>query len=1204
MHRQVLWTPQPGTPSQLKSFKRFVENRHAQQFGNYDELWKWSVDCLDDFWKDVWDYCNIIHSAAPTTILDTSKHMNEVPEWFTGARLNYAENLLRYRDDHVAIIATGELSTPQKLTYTELCDKVEKLATTMRAANVKVGDRVAAFLPNTEHAIVCVLASAAIGAVFSSTSPDFGVGGTLHRLGQIQPKLLFCVESVFEDGKQQSQLEKLVAIVHGLPSLETVVFCDNISSPSTLQAVPKSTTMKSFLALAANITEPFHFEQLPFDHPLVIMFTSGSTGKPKCLVHGAGGLLLQHRKEHLIHTSMSRQDKFFYYTTTGWMMWNWQVSALAEGATLVLFSGKPFLPTPAALFKIAADHKVTKFGVSAKYIQSIRDAQLEPHKLYDLSSLDTIYSTGSPLSPEGFDFIYQSISPNVMLSSITGGTDICSLFGAPNTDLPVVRGQVQCRGLGMAVDVWDEEGKTLYDCPGELVCTKPMPCMPIYFLNDEGGARYRASYFSNTNFPHVWFHGDYVRLDSVYKGLTMLGRSDGTLNPKGIRFGSADLYAIVEEFPEVADSLAVGYKPALSDDEVVVMFLKMAPKTQFTPELSNRVKIRIHKQLSAGHVPAIVMPIEDIPYTISGKKPEVVIKRLLSGVLPTSTAALRNPESILHFLNLQFDKLTSSAPVVPFNDEIAMAISKTAASIINKPDLAGEDFSFSEVGFDSLNILRVKMFLGDKYHYLIDAHALLQPGTTPTSVSRDIREAAVRRAALYDSSTVSSETTILTNRKSNDNVVVSTKPVLACHIPAEYELSLSSRRMAGLWVFPTFRHIPILPHVVRRRVAHEYFVHYLETIPLAEDGQGIKYVKLMRAMTRLCELHPVLRTRLQRVGARQLSEPIAQLFLPYKTTARLNEPTKSFDLVKVSGDAMYDLNALNRYVRRTFSGGRRMMVVAWNESCSFVVLGIQHMVFDMETREIYFDHLKKLYQSLDRKDVYSTRLMDWPFVLDVALSRFQPLPMDIHITRVPSKFPIFTTMDYFTIHVKIPKGQNATVLMVAAAVGLLQLLHCNTTSKGQPFMGFLGVTDISKEGYSGNGTVEIYSVLEIPKELDQQSCLAAFKSRRSYLVMDHVKNLQKYAGVIFVNLRVRTAAEPEVTMRSLCSDKLWPNNGGSVWIQFDIWPENDVMMISFWVSHNLRGGLHKTFGSRAQHFLRHWGLKSEMTVSGNLPVLG
>ncbi|TPX35148.1 acetate---CoA ligase, partial [Synchytrium endobioticum] len=354
MHRQVLWSPEPGTPSQLKSFQHFVENRHAQQFDNYDEFWQWSIDCLPDFWKDIWDYCQVAHSVPPSEIVEANKAMDEIPAWFSGARLNYAENMLRFRDNHIAIIATGEHLNSHTVTYSQLYDRVVKLATSLREANITVGDRIAAFLPNTEHAVICFLASTAVGAVFSSASPDFGVHGTLDRLGQIQPKLLFCIDSVFENGKHQCQVKKLEEIVAGLPSLQYVVFCPSEGViHDTAFEIPRSSSLDRFLQLGSSTSEPFYFEQLPFDHPLVIMFTSGSTGKPKCLVHRAGGLLLQHRKEHLIHTSMSRQDKFFYYTTTGWMMWNWQVSALAEGATLVLFSGKPFLPTPAALFKIA-----------------------------------------------------------------------------------------------------------------------------------------------------------------------------------------------------------------------------------------------------------------------------------------------------------------------------------------------------------------------------------------------------------------------------------------------------------------------------------------------------------------------------------------------------------------------------------------------------------------------------------------------------------------------------------------------------------------------------------------------------------------------------------------------------------------------------------------------------------------------------------
>ncbi|TPX36706.1 hypothetical protein SmJEL517_g01202 [Synchytrium microbalum] len=1207
MERRVLWSPKARFPSELKQFQAYVEKRHAlEHFLTYEEFWQWSVDNLDAFWKAVWDYCEVTHSASPSEVLQTGVMMDEIPEWFKGARLNYAQNMLKYRDNHIAVISTGEQLTPHSLTYAELYDQVEKVAKSLRKCGVKVGDRVAAFLPNTEYAIICMLAASAVGAVFSGASPDFGVQGTLDRLGQIEPKVLFCTDTVFEDGRHQSQIDKLEVIVQGLPSLEHVVFCpfDGVIPEESFK-VPKSMSMDAFIQLSAEDSAPFYFEQLPFDHPLVIMFTSGSTGKPKCLVHRAGGLLLQHRKEHLIHTSMSRKDVFLYYTTTGWMMWNWQVSALAEGATLVVFSGKPFLPTPGVLFKVVEDHKVTKFGISAKYIQSIRDASLNPSALYDLSTLDTVYSTGSPLSPEGFEYIYASISSTVMVASITGGTDICSLFGAPNTDLPVICGQVQCRGLGMSVDVWDEEGNSVIDSPGELVCTRPMPCMPIGFLNDSDHSKYRAAYFYNSKFPHVWCHGDYVQLDSVYGGLVMLGRSDGTLNPKGIRFGSADLYRIVEDFPEVSDSLAVGYKSPKSEDEIVVLFLKMEAAFTFSPEFGNLIKLRIREQLSPAHVPAIVMPIDDIPYTLSGKKTEVVVKRLLAGVPPASASALRNPEAIKFFSDLQLDKVISSAPMVPADDEIAMEISKMASTVINQPNLVGGDFCFVDAGFDSLTILRVKMYLGERYRYLIDAHALLLPGTTPTSVAKDIREASTRKAVYGGGSSVFEGSDVtLTEAKGVPSPFSITGPIVPVVESSSYELSLSSRRMAGTWVSATFLHLPILPNILRWRVAHEYFVHYLETLPLARDGESVKQARLTMALTRLAELHPPLRTRLQHVGTNILSETIASLIMPIKTTAILNDPAASFTLVKVPEHQMYDWNALHRLVQPTLSKGRQMMVAVWSESCSFIILGMAHMAFDMETRAIYFNHLKRLYKDLDRKDVYPTRLMDWPFVLSAALTRFQPLPNDTPITRITSKVPILTTMDYFTINVKIPKGQLATEMMAASSVGILKLIQDSTTSKGEFSMGYLGVADVAKDGYSGNGTVETYSVLNLPKDINQQECLAVFKTRKTYVVLDHLKHIRRYAGMVFLNLRVRSTPEPEIQMRSLCTNKIWPNNGGSLWMHFDIWPDSDVVMISFWVSHNLKGGLHKTLGSRVQHFFHQWGMKSDMTVNGSLPVLG
>ncbi|TPX36707.1 hypothetical protein SmJEL517_g01203 [Synchytrium microbalum] len=1188
MERKVLWTPAPSNAStELSKFQAFVEKEHSVHFQSYQELYQWSTDNTTQFWKACWDYCRIIHSQPPSEILDATKTMDQVPEWFKGARLNFAENMLKYRDDHVAIISTGEQLTPYSLTYAELYDKVEKVARSLRRSGVLVGDRVAAYLPNTEHAIICMLAASGVGAVFSSASPDFGVQGTLDRLGQIQPKLLFCVESVYEDGKLQSEVGKLVDIVNGLPSLEKVVFCGDVGDDAL--RVPKSMSMDSFILLSADDTTPFNFEQLPFDHPLVIMFTSGSTGKPKCLIHRAGGLLLQHRKEHLIHTSMSRKDVFLYYTTTGWMMWNWQVSALAEGSTLVLFSGKPFLPTPGVLFKVVEDHKITKLGISAKYIQSIRDAGLTPAKSYDLSSLDTIYSTGSPLSSEGFDYIYEFISPNVMVSSITGGTDICSLFGAPNTNIPVIRGQVQCRGLGMSVDVWDDEGKSIVDFPGELVCTRPMPCMPIGFLNDSDGSKYRAAYFYNPRFPNVWFHGDYVQLDSVYGGLVMLGRSDGTLNPRGIRFGSADLYTIVEDFVEVMDSLAVGHK-ASNNDEVVVLFLKINPNFTFSQELVTHIKERISSQLSSAHVPAIIMPIADIPYTLSGKKTEVVVKRLLAGTPPATTSALRNPESITHFLNLDLDTPITSTSSKLANDNIAIAISEMAAAAINQPALSGLDFSFAEAGFDSLTVLRVKTFLSEKYQYLIDAHALLLFGTRPSTLSRDIRDAAFRK-----------------NDPVTTDVTVSNEKAGSKGQTGSYELSLAVQRLAGAWVGAALFHLPIVPGILRRRISFELNTLFLGTVALTREGEAVDGDRLRKATTKLAQLHPALRTRVDFLGskyAKNILEPIARVLMPIQTTAVLNNPEDSFNLIKASEKAIHDIAAIQKLAAPTFAGSKRMGVVIWNETSSFVVLGLNHISFDMETREIYIRHLKMLYQDPDRKDIYPSKLMDWSFVWAAARSHFEPLPSRFPITRVSSKSLITTKIDYSILSVRIPQGVAGVDLMASLLVLMLQIIWPITNNKNERSVGYLSCINVAKEGYSGNGLIETYSIVQIPETRTLQALLAAFKSRKTYLLTDHVAHPHRYTGHVFMNMRIRSHSEPDTSLKSLNRKKTWPIVAGSMFVHFDVWPGSDRLTAQLLLTHDLKKGVCETLGSRCQQTLREWGLKSEIIMTGELPVLG
>ncbi len=623
--------------SQMFEFKEFINTRHGLNLDSYTDLHDWSVDNIHEFWAFAWEFFDIIHTQPYTQVVDDVSKMPGA-KWFTGARLNFAENLLRRRDDKTALIFKGESQPVRKLTYAELYSEVAKTAAALRTAGVEKGDRVAGFVPNMPESIIAMLATTSIGAIWSSSSPDFGIKGVLDRFSQIEPKVLFAANGYFYNGKFHDSLEKLKGILHDLPSVEKVVVIPYSDEDPDICIISNSILFSDFID---NDDEEIEFEQLPFDHPLYIMYSSGTTGLPKSIVHGTGGTLLQHLKELQLHCDLCEQDTIFYFTTCGWMMWNWLVSSLVTGASLVLYDGAPFFPDANAMWKMAEELGITVFGTSAKFIAGSEAAGNKPISTNDLSNVRLILSTGSPLMEENFDYIYRDVKKDVQLASISGGTDIVSCFAGGSPMLPVYRGELQCSGLAMDVDAFDHKGKSSRNAKGELVCKKAFPSMPIYFWNDPDGQKYHNAYFDK--FENIWYHGDYIEIND-HGGIKIFGRSDATLNPGGVRIGTAEIYRVVEQMAEVADSLVVGVQS--NGDEQVALFLKMDEGAILNDNLINQIKSSIRANCSPRHVPSIIKSVEDIPYTISGKKVELAVKKIIHGEEVTNKDALANPEAL------------------------------------------------------------------------------------------------------------------------------------------------------------------------------------------------------------------------------------------------------------------------------------------------------------------------------------------------------------------------------------------------------------------------------------------------------------------------------------------------------------------------------------------------------------------------------
>ncbi|MBT4889246.1 MAG: acetoacetate--CoA ligase [Rhodospirillales bacterium] len=641
-----LWTPDTLNASQthMHAFMDFMTERFALDDGDYEALWEFSIEDREVFWDTFRKFANLRASHWGDKICSNANQMPGA-KWFPDARLNYAENMLNRRDEGEAMVFRGEDKVESRLSWAELYNQVSVLAQGMRREGIEPGDRVSGYMPNMPATIIAMLATSSIGAVWSSCSPDFGVQGVLDRFGQIEPKLVISVDGYFYNGKSHSMREKLTEVMAGLPSVSSLLIVPYTTETPDISTIPKAVLLDEF-------TEDFRpkdieFEQLPFDHPLFIMYSSGTTGVPKCIVHGAGGTLIQHAKEHMLHSDIHPDDRVFYFTTCGWMMWNWLASVLGRGATLLLYDGSPFYPDGNVIWDYAQEERMTFFGTSAKYIDALAKSGIKPRETHNLKTLRAMASTGSPLAPESFDYVYNDIKQDIHLASIAGGTDIVSCFMLGNPAAPVYRGEIQCRGLGMAVDVFDDEGKPVRGDKGELVCTVPFPSMPVGFWNDEDGAKYHSAYFDR--FDNIWCHGDYVEL-TANNGIVIYGRSDATLNPGGVRIGTAEIYRQVEQLDDVVEGIVIGQ--SWDNDVRVVLFVRLRDGVDLDDALQDTIRKQIKANCTPRHVPARIIQVADIPRTKSGKITELAVRDVVHGRTIKNKEALANPEALDLYVDL------------------------------------------------------------------------------------------------------------------------------------------------------------------------------------------------------------------------------------------------------------------------------------------------------------------------------------------------------------------------------------------------------------------------------------------------------------------------------------------------------------------------------------------------------------------------
>ena len=645
---QPLWQPTAEriARSQLVQFTAFVQARFPEaEVSDYQRLHQWSITATEDFWRSIWDYCDVISSQSSERVV-TDRDRMPGASWFPDARLNFAENLLRRRGDSTAIVSLLENGGRSEVSFDALYAQVAALSAALKSHGVVAGDRVAGFMPNVTETVVTMLAATSLGAVWTSCSPDFGFQGVMDRFGQVKPKVLFAADGYYYNGKSHDSLAKIRQLAEEIESLEHVVIVGLVSPTPNLSGIRGARSYTNWCREFTD-TSVIEFAQLPFNHPLYIMYSSGTTGVPKCIVHSAGGTLLQHLKEQQLHCDVQPEDRLFYFTTCGWMMWNWLVSGLASGATLILYDGSPMAGDGRVLLDAIDRERISIFGTSAKFISGLENAGAKPRETHTLSSLKTLLSTGSPLSHESFEYVYRDVKPDVLLASIAGGTDIISCFVGGCPTRPVYTGQIQCRALGMAVEFWDPQGRALPEGKGELVCYKPFPSMPIGFWNDTDGAKYHKAYFAQ--FENVWCHGDYGEL-TAQDGAIIHGRSDAVLNPGGVRIGTAEIYRQVERLDQVVESIAIGQE--WQDDVRVVLFVVLREGQALSDDLTHSIRSTIRQHATPRHVPAKIIQVSEIPRTLSGKIVELAVREVVHGRPVNNSDALANPEALANFKDL------------------------------------------------------------------------------------------------------------------------------------------------------------------------------------------------------------------------------------------------------------------------------------------------------------------------------------------------------------------------------------------------------------------------------------------------------------------------------------------------------------------------------------------------------------------------